>query len=159
MISSIVTAVLLVGFAATAYQIPAQADQTKASTIKTAAPSEGDSAAARPHNYAYEDDGEYGYQRAISESDAQSGKAQNSLMMIRYMGEKRGVFTVESVQQNLIARLSCKLPCKFLKIQTVAAGQLINTQIMPADGTLGEFIMKDAISGNLKVYAKPQGRQ
>lgn len=109
-----------------------------------------------PHNYVLEDDGQYGYERPVSDTDAQAGTVQNPLVMMRYLGEKNGAFTASMPIPGGSARISCKLPCDFIKIQGIYEGHVTATEIMPAAGTLGESVMSDAIAGNLKVYVKPQ---
>lgn len=106
------------------------------------------------HNYVLEDNGEYGYQRPVSDADAQAGTVQNTLVMMRYLGEKNGVFTASMPIPGGAARISCKLPCEFIKLQGIYAGEVVSTSILPAAGTIGEAVLDDAIDGDLQVYGK-----
>lgn len=104
-----------------------------------------------PHIYVLEDGGKYGYARPLSPADEQAGVGQHSLVMVRYLGEKSGTYTASMDVDGSVGRISCKLPCEFIKIQAIYDGQVIATQIMPAAGTLAQDVMMDAVLGYLKV--------
>ena len=137
-------------------------DQSAAPT-PTAAPAPTPEAADVPpaptHNYVIEDGGEYGYAHPVSANEAANGVAQNSLVMVRYLGEKNGVYTVASAAGYSEARMSCKLPCDFIKIEVLIGGQVASKEIMPAAGTAALDMMADAITGQLKVYVKPRNHR
>lgn len=107
------------------------------------------------HEYALEDDGEYGYRRALSEDDVKAGRATAALLMVRYVGEKNGVRSVKLVDGNNVGVISCSPPCEFVKARTYFAGQLVKTETLPVtDGSLIQAVMADAISGKLHVFGK-----
>ena len=108
------------------------------------------------HNYVMEDGGEYGYQQEVSKNDADSGRAQSPLMMMRYLGEKNGTYTVAQHSGGMVSHASCKMPCGFIKIETFIGSQVISHEIVPADGTIALDMLGDAITGQLKVYVKHQ---
>ena len=134
-------------------------DQSAAPT-PTAAPAPTPEAADVPpaptHNYVIEDGGEYGYAHPVSANEAANGVAQNSLLMIRYLGEKDGTYTVASYIGGAEARASCKLPCPAIKLESLINGHLVAKEFMPAGGTLISDALSDAITGQLKVYVKPR---
>jgi hypothetical protein len=90
------------------------------------------------HNYAMEQDGEYGYESGISEDDAKQGTVAKPLMMYRYLGKIHGAYTVEtSGDGGAVARASCEDPCNFVKIRLIADGQVLKTETMAnTDGSL-----------------------
>ena len=109
-----------------------------------------------PPSYTIEDDGEYGYQGEVSKNAADSGTAQVPLIMMRYLGEKDGTYTVAEYDGSVKVATSCKRPCEFMKVVTSVNGQFISKSILPTDGTLGYAVLADAINGYLKVYVKPR---
>lgn len=108
------------------------------------------------HNYAMEQDGEYGYESGISEDDAKQGTVAKPLMMYRYLGKIHGAYTVEtSGDDGAVARASCEDPCDFVKIRLIAGGQVLKTETMAnADGSLINGVMQDAMDGQLKPYRR-----
>ena len=109
-----------------------------------------------PPNYAVEDGGEYGYQGKISQKAVDSGIAQIPLIMIRYIGEKDGTYTVAQYEGAVKEVSSCKRPCEFIKTVTYVDGEVYSKEIMPADRTILQAALADAINGYLNVYVKPQ---
>jgi hypothetical protein len=111
------------------------------------------------HNYAMEQDGEYGYESGISEDDAKQGTVTKPLMMYRYLGKIHGAYTVEtSGDDGAVARASCEDPCNFVKIRLIADGQVLKTEtIANTDGSLISGVLEDAMSGQLSPYGKKGG--
>jgi hypothetical protein len=109
------------------------------------------------HNYVYvDDDGHYGYQPTLSANDQQAGVAQNSLVMVRYLGEKKGVYQVAIDQGGSTAVASCAPPCAYMTVITYAYGTQVDKGVMATAGTVGGEMLADAMAGQLKVYhAKP----
>ncbi|CAN7313815.1 hypothetical protein LJR029_005491 [Caballeronia sp. LjRoot29] len=110
---------------------------------------------APEHAYALAEDGEYGYQRALSEDDKKAGRATAALLMVRYLGEKQEIRSIKIVDGNLANIISCAPPCKFVKSRSYYSGRLVKTETVPVtDGSLIQAVMADAISGQLHVYGK-----
>ncbi|PUA19609.1 hypothetical protein [Glaciimonas sp. PCH181] len=106
------------------------------------------------HYYSIEEDGEYGYERAISENDQKNGVRTNAVMMARYLGEKDGVFSVQLGAGQSRNVHSCKTPCDFVKSKQYYGGQLINTETLRnAEGSVIWAIMQDAQRGQLVRYS------
>lgn len=126
---------------------------------KAPAPKAAEPAAVVPaepikdHEYSLKDGVEYGYERAISENEANQGKAASELLMAKYAGEKDGAYQAYIKQGQVIAVFQCGNPCEFIKIMTFMDGEHINTERMRAtEGTIGWSIMADAINGKLRPY-------
>ncbi|AOY96884.1 hypothetical protein BKK79_35925 [Cupriavidus sp. USMAA2-4] len=109
---------------------------------------------ARPtHNYSMEEDGEYGYEPAVSEDERRSGRTANSLLMVRYLGEKDGTHSVSITDGAVTNVFSCKAPCEFIKGQVKLRGQVVKTETMRNPGTaVISAVMADAMNGELKPY-------
>lgn len=110
-------------------------------------------AIAPKHKYAVEDDGEYGYERALSENDRAAGQSATSLMMFRYLGEKNGTYTVSSKNGPSSMIASCKNPCEFIKLQTIYAGQVVQSETIKSSGSaVIDAVLLDARNGQLVKY-------
>jgi hypothetical protein len=109
-------------------------------------------AAEESHHYAVYSDGEYGYERAVSEDDKNAGQIASTVMLFKYLGEKDGLYQVmhtESEGVDLV--LECENPCKFIRTYTLVNHQLGRKEMLPAtEGTIGYLVMDDAINGRLK---------
>lgn len=106
------------------------------------------------HYYSYEEDGEYGYEPAISEDEQKQGIATKSLLMTRYLGEKNGLHSIQMSDGAYKAIYSCKTPCEFIKVKKYFSGSLINTEtVKNAPNSVISSIMEDAQNGFLKIYA------
>lgn len=104
-------------------------------------------------NYAMQDDGEYGYQPALSENEIKAGRATSALIMVRYLGEHDGTQSVKFVDGRISSIISCTSPCKFVKERDFYAGRLVKTETVPVtDNSLIRAVMHDAFAGNLRVY-------
>lgn len=109
--------------------------------------------AAPIHNYSLDEDGEYGYEGAISENDKNNGVAASKVLMFRYLGEKNGVYTVQIKDGNVSQLTSCKAPCDFVKNKRYFAGQLVATETIRAgDTSIIHAVLEDAQNGFLKPY-------
>ena len=108
-----------------------------------------------PHNYVFTQDGEYGYEPAVSEADKMAGTVQKPLVMARYLGHKNGVYTAAITEDDMTINISCKMPCNFIKVIVRAHGQTSGPKVIPAQNTIGQAILEDAIVGNLDVYRAP----
>lgn len=103
-----------------------------------------------------EEDGEYGYQPGISEEEANKGVATKALAMVRYRGEKNGVFMVDVPDESgAIFRMECKDPCEYVKTRVIVEGQTIKSQTVPnAPNSLMHAVFEDAMNGKLTPYKK-----
>lgn len=109
------------------------------------------------HSYAMEEDGEYGYEGALSKNEIDAGKSVNPILMFRYLGEKNGTYTVQSKDGPAAYTASCKNPCEFIKMQTYYAGQLVKSDTVRSTGTaVIDGVLKDARNGTLKKYVAPK---
>lgn len=105
------------------------------------------------HNYAVEEDGEYGYERSISEDEAKAGKVTSAVLMVRYLGKKDGTITIQMIDGQTVDFLSCKAPCEFVKGRTYFAGQLMKTETTRnAPNSVLWAVMQDAQNGQMKKY-------
>lgn len=130
-------------------------------------PSSADAVAVAPaaptpptHNYAMEDEGEYGYQPAISEDDAKNGVAAKPLEMVRYRGEQKGAYTVDAVDQTgAIFRMQCSEPCDYIKTRVIVEGQVIKTEtVQNTPESLMHAVFEDAMNGQLQPYKQAKAK-
>ena len=133
-----------------------QATQPTAEDIKPASTTPEAAPETPAHYYSVEDGGEYGYQRSVSKNDADSGQAQSALVMMRYLGEKGGIYTIAQYDGGVKGITSCKMPCEFMKVVVSVGGQTISKSIVPANGTIAQAALADAMRGFLKVYKAKQ---
>jgi hypothetical protein len=91
----------------------------------------------------------YIYVAAVSEDDKAAGKATGDVVMIRYMGEKDGMHTVELVDDDESALVSaeCANPCQFVKMR---AGPKVERVEFSPDSLVGAAF-EDAFAGHLEV--------
>lgn len=105
------------------------------------------------HNYSLEEDGEYGYEGAISENDKNNGVAASKVLMFRYLGEKDGTYTVQMKSGDSSQLTTCKAPCDFVKNKRYFAGQLVQSDTIRAgDDSIIHAVFEDAQNGMLKLY-------
>lgn len=107
------------------------------------------------HAYALEENGSYGYKQTISDADRTNGVGQKPLVMIRYLGQVDGEFTIEvpfPSEANGSMVMSCKLPCEYYKRISFHYGVPQDTEIVPSANTIAAAIFQDAISGQLRPY-------
>ncbi len=116
------------------------------------------------HYYSYEKDGEYGYETQLSQTQIDRGIASAPLIMVRYMGELRGVYRAqivtgspEIVSGPITVVISCSSPCNYITtheyyFNSYGGAALIDKEVMPAGTTVSAAILHDAMSGQLKVY-------
>jgi hypothetical protein len=111
------------------------------------------------HNYALEEDGEYGYQPGISEDEKSQGVATKALVMIRYRGEKNGTYVIEMPgDAGAVMRMECKEPCQYVKTKIMVGGEVLKTETVPnTSGSLMSAVFEDALDGQLKPYGKHGG--
>ena len=109
-----------------------------------------------PHNYSMVQDREYGYERALSENDKNSGLAAASLVMVRFLGESNGTYSAQMSDGNSKLIFSCSDACEFIKSKTYYAGSLIKTEtVRSVDGSILHAVMQDAMTGQLLPTAPP----
>lgn len=107
------------------------------------------------HFYAMTEDGEYGYQHALSDDDIKAGRATSALLMVRYLGDSKGVRSIKFVDGDISNVLSCSAPCKFVKSKIIYAGRVMRTETVPVtDGSVIQAVMRDAFSDRLTVYGR-----
>lgn len=111
---------------------------------------------ADSHNYAIEQDGEYGYKSGLSDQDRAQGTVTKPLAMVRYRGQIKGAYTVDSISgDGLTLRLDCADPCEYVRMRGIARGQVLDTKtIENSPDSLAHDIFEDAMDGKLKVYGK-----
>jgi uncharacterized protein YecT (DUF1311 family) len=131
--------------------IPVSAPQPIAA--QTTAPDIVTAPAAPTHNYAMEEDGQYGYEGALSENDKNAGRAVNPVVMVRYLGEKDGTYVIQIGEGYRSETMSCKAPCNFIKIIDTYAGQIIKTETVHTTGySVMDSVFQDVQYGYLKVF-------
>lgn len=123
---------------------------------------EGNQDSSSTHNYSMVDNGTYGYQGALSDADINNGVATKPLIMMRYLGNKNGIYTIlvlgpDLNNQSILNRVSCQVPCEYAKSETVAGGMVLNTQMLPVvpNSILGAMLA-DAISDQLVPFGQRQ---
>lgn len=104
------------------------------------------------HAFSYQKGLEYGYEQQLSKNATDAGIAQQPLLFFRYLGYKGSVYTVASDDGSAV--ISCDLSdaCKFATIKSYLNGMFINSEVVPADGTIAQSVLLDAIAGNLGTY-------
>lgn len=113
------------------------------------------------HLYSVEDNGEYGYERGISQNDQQEGRVANSLLMFRFAGQRDGKYQAYHKEGPAVVAMECSNPCEFIKAMTFYDGELIKKEMVRAtEGSIGWSVMSDAINGYMKPYvAGKQGKE
>ena len=109
------------------------------------------------HYYTYEKNGEYGYEQQLSQKQIDAGIASAPLIMVRYLGQRQGVYRAEILSGATTAILSCSSPCDYITqrdyyYNPYVGSQLINTEVIPAGSTVAAAIMHDAMNGRLIPY-------
>ncbi|MEM5435221.1 hypothetical protein [Paraburkholderia diazotrophica] len=107
------------------------------------------------HNYVMRDGDLYGYQPAISDAERNQGVATKALVMVRYRGEKHGVYTVETPNDSgAIYLMECKSPCEYIKTKVIVAGEVLKSDTVPnAPGSLMAAVFDDVLSDQLQPAA------
>jgi len=114
----------------------------------------------RTHFYSLVEDGEYGYESALSDEEKNRGVAVKPIQMIRYLGERDGVYSIQVSDGAARQIFSCKEPCDFIKMKAYFQGELVRTEMMKnADGSLISAVMEDAIAGELEPYKRTKARE
>ncbi|EON13127.1 putative lipoprotein [Pandoraea sp. SD6-2] len=109
------------------------------------------------HYYSIAQDGEYGYQPALSDDDRKAGTATKALLMVRYQGKTGKKYRVDLIDNGVTNKVSCESPCKFVKSETYLDGYKARTDtVAAAEGSLIWAILQDAMNGELEVYQKPK---
>lgn len=76
-------------------------------------------------------------------------------MMVRYLGKKNDVHSVEIVDNPSRAIFSCKAPCEFIKSKQYFDGQLVKTEaVRNVEGSMIWAVMQDAENGMLTIGTK-----
>lgn len=109
------------------------------------------------HNYEYVDNGLYGYEEALSDTDEKAGVATKPLRMFRYIGFVNGRYIVEAIENNVTAsRASCEPPCQFAKILVVNTFGGSSSQVIRlAPNSIIASVLLDAMSGQLEPSRSP----
>lgn len=101
------------------------------------------------------EDGEYGYQQALSDDDIKAGRATSALLMVRYLGDVKGVRSIKYVDGDISNVLSCAAPCKFVKSKLIYSGRVMRTETVPVtDGSVIQAVMSDAFNDRLTVFGR-----
>lgn len=132
---------------------PASSQSTHPSPSPVAA-EEPPQPVAPAHYYSIAENGEYGYEVGLSDDDRHAGKVAAPLMMVRYLGEKDGIYTVAMpAGGGVVNAFSCRPPCEFIKSQIKVNGQVVKTETMRNPGNaVVSAVMLDAINGKLTQY-------
>ncbi|MFM0569130.1 hypothetical protein PQQ88_12455 [Paraburkholderia caledonica] len=106
------------------------------------------------HNYALEQDGEYGYQPAVSDEERNRGVTTKPLIMVRYRGEKKGMYVLEETDESgAVFRMECQELCQYVKTRVIVGGQVLKTATVPnAPESLMHAVFEDAVNGQLQTY-------
>lgn len=117
---------------------------------------------APQHNYVHKEDGEYGYQPAISEEESRNGVAQKPLVLVRYFGNANDTIKLELRGGDSEAKtvVACKGQCDVAKVTTYIGNIKGETQtIRISPQSLIGAILDDALAGELEVYGKNRKAQ
>ncbi|EDT37628.1 hypothetical protein [Burkholderia ambifaria] len=107
------------------------------------------------HHYQIEDNGEYWYQKPISADEQNRGGTMSPLIMARYKGIHKGVYTIDLYPSaTSINRLRCKSPCNSAKVELILNGEVLDSVIVPTNegGVISE-VLDDVENGRLNVYS------
>ncbi|WP_139169667.1 hypothetical protein [Chitinasiproducens palmae] len=97
------------------------------------------------HNYVLARDGEYGYEAADKQR----------IVMVRYLGEKRGVYTAEIQKGDAVGQMSCRAPCDQILTRYFVGGKQTRAEKTRNDGvSIGAAIFADAMAGQLRTYGE-----
>lgn len=137
----------------------ADAPRIASSYVPPAAPPAPAEPPPPSHNYALEEDGEYGYPPAISDEERNQGVTTKPLVMVRYRGEKNGIYVLEEHDDSgAVFRMECEGLCKYVKTKVIVDGRVIKTATIPnAPASLMHAVFEDAMDGELKPYGKHGG--
>jgi hypothetical protein len=109
------------------------------------------------HHFAIVQDGEYGYEPAISESDRQAGTAVKPMLMVRYLGTKDHVTRFALVDGAVRTVFSCTDACDIVKSTVYLQGAPMRQDTMRvAPGTIVDAVVNDIKSEQLEVYGTKQ---
>lgn len=112
-----------------------------------------------PHNYSLKENGEYGYEQALSDDDKKAGITTKPLVMAKYLGEKNGTISVVIQDGGKKTLFSCTLPCDFVKVGVFFGNEIVDAQrVKNTDGSIMNGILQDAMLDQLEVY-KPTGKK
>lgn len=114
------------------------------------------------HYYSVYMDGEYGYQPEISENQAKDGQVGAALIMLRYLGEKNGIYQIFSKQnESLMSVMECKKPCEYIKVHQIVKGLgVVKTEVIQAaPSSIGKLAFDDAMNGQLEQFVKVEGNK
>jgi hypothetical protein len=117
-----------------------------------------DSTPKQTHFYDVEDNGEYGYEAALTEEDRNKGVGAGQITMVRLL-EHSGDFWRFYLHQGSIGNVTtCKEPCEFAKAFPVVNGYGTGEPQMSrvAVGTILWSVIQDSKNGQLEVYGKPK---
>jgi hypothetical protein len=138
---------------------PAQpAAQAAEATVQTpsAAPEPPPPPPPPSHNFAIEQDGEYGYEPAISDDDRKAGTAVKPMIMVRYLGTKDNLTRFAVVDAGVRTVFTCKEACDVVKSTVYLQGELIRQDTMRvAPGSIIEAVVQDIENGQLNAYGAP----
>lgn len=132
------------------------ASNESAPTTANAAPAAQAQADETPpppaHNWQYREGQEYGYPNALSDDDKRAGTGASTVQMYRYLGEKKGIYTVAEVTPGGLIYASCANPCEVVKVR--AGGMVERFEFNPS--TIVGGALTDAMNGQMAVYgSKP----
>lgn len=142
MLRTIILSLLLIGCG------PTENNQTESATaVEIQTPEES-------HYYSVHSDGEYGYERALSEDDKKAGQVASTVMLFKYLGTKNGLYQVMHTEsEGVDVVIECENPCKFMRAYTLVDYKQARKEMIAATaGTIGSMVIADAIGGKLQPY-------
>lgn len=112
------------------------------------------------HFYAIEDEGGYGYEKAISQEEQKQGRAAAEVLTFYYLGHRGNVHQVMMKDGRTRVVTECALPCEYAKIYAFWGDEFTNKQIVKiSPDALLKFVFDDVSNGDLKQYTgKQQGK-
>lgn len=130
----------------------------EASSPANGSASAEDSAPKQTHLYSVEDNGEYGYEAALTEEDRNKGMVAGQMTMARLL-EHSGDFWRFYLHRGSVGNvITCKEPCEFAKsfplVNGYGAGEPQMSRV--AEGTILWSVIQDAKNDQLEVYGKPK---
>ncbi len=134
-------------------------DDHSASPVASAQPSEPapvepPAPPPRPaHNFTIEQDGEYGYEPAVSDDDRKAGTAVKPMIMVRYLGTKEHLTRFAVVDAGVRTVFTCNDACDIVKSTVYLQGEQVRQETMRvAPGSIIGAVVDDIENGQLNVY-------
>jgi|GEM_PF-3140062 len=113
------------------------------------------------HLYSILQDGEYGYEQALSDDDTKAGRAVKPMVMVRYLGKRGGTQRWATVDGAINTVFSCKDACEFVRQDIYSGVNPVSAQTMRVGpGSILAAVVEDVQNEQLQVYGSAAaGRQ